>query len=356
MNYYNEHDKNAAAWLRELIKEQLIPDGYVDERSIKDVATTDLRGYSQHHFFAGIGGWSAALDLARWPRNRPVFSGSCPCQSFSVAGKRKGFADARDLWPVWFELIRECRPAILFGEQVESAIRYGWLDRVRADLEGCGYAVGSAVLPACGVGSPHIRHRLFWVAQRLSDSGPPSSWDGGGPAESNPGERPEGAEDSSGCGNTVRLAVGDCGLQRSGQHGQQPGDGGLARGVGNSDISGREGRGVPEREGAGEWVAGQAGGETSFAAWSDYATVRCGDGKLRRIPAEAQPGVRGVVDGLSAGVGGGGRAGNGHGAGSFPLTTRQIKGRAALLRGLGNAIVIQVAAEFIRAFLESEVT
>lgn len=90
MNYYNEFDPNAAAWLRELIAMKAIPDGEVDERSITDVSAGDLKGFTQCHFFAGIGGWSLALERAGVPATRPVWTGSCPCQDFSCAGKQKG--------------------------------------------------------------------------------------------------------------------------------------------------------------------------------------------------------------------------------------------------------------------------
>ena len=164
MNYYNEFDPKTAAWLRELIADGLIPQGHVDERSITEVKPRDLAGFAQCHFFAGIGGWSEALKLARWPEDRPVWTGSCPCQPFSLAGKQKGIADERHLWPVWFSLIRECRPPTLIGEQVASPLAIRWLDGVCDDLEGQGYACGAAVLPAACVGAPHLRHRVFWVA------------------------------------------------------------------------------------------------------------------------------------------------------------------------------------------------
>ena len=162
--YYNEHDPKAAAWLRELIKEGLIADGEVDTRSIADVQPSDLTGLTQCHFFAGIGGWSYALRLAGWDDNRPVWTGSCPCQPFSAAGTQAGGDDPRHLWPAWFQLIRECQPHVIFGEQVESAVSHGWLDLVCDDLEGEGYAVGAVGLPACSVGAPHIRQRLWFVA------------------------------------------------------------------------------------------------------------------------------------------------------------------------------------------------
>ena len=162
--YYNEYDEHKAAWLRELIAAGLICDGDVDERSIHDVSPDDLRGYTQCHFFAGIGVWSYSLRLAGWPDDRECWTGSCPCPSFSAAGKGEGFDDARHLWPVWMPLIRERRPPVVFGEQADGAIGHGWLDLVSTDLEASSYAVGAAVLGACSVGAPHRRQRLYFVA------------------------------------------------------------------------------------------------------------------------------------------------------------------------------------------------
>jgi DNA (cytosine-5)-methyltransferase 1 len=167
MNYYNDNDKSCCAWLRELIKDGLIPEGDVDGRSITEVRAEDLRSYDQCHFFAGIGGWSLALKLAGWEDK--AWTGSCPCQPFSTAGKGKGEADERHLWPAFFKLIKECHPGTVFGEQVAAAIAYGWLDGVFADLEGEDYSCGAAVLGAHSVGAPHIRQRLYWVAH--SESG-----------------------------------------------------------------------------------------------------------------------------------------------------------------------------------------
>src|SRR5690606_110758 len=133
--YYNENDAFAAEWLRRLIASGLIAPGEVDERSIEDVRPDDLRGFTQCHFFAGIGGWSYALRLAGWPDDRPVWTGSPPCQPFSSAGKKKGEADDRHLWPAWFRLIKAVRPGIIFGEQVASKLGREWLHRVRFDLE-----------------------------------------------------------------------------------------------------------------------------------------------------------------------------------------------------------------------------
>lgn len=168
--YYNEIDPYAAAWLRNMIAAGVIPPGEVDERSIAEVDPADLRRFRQCHFFAGIGGWAVAAHLADWPSERELWTGSCPCQPFSEAGKRKGFADERDLWPEWFRLIKECRPSVVFGEQVPEAIGLGWLDRAAADLERQDYAIGACVLSACVVEARQERERLWFVA--CADSEP----------------------------------------------------------------------------------------------------------------------------------------------------------------------------------------
>lgn len=164
MNYYNDNDPFAAQWLRNLIEAGLIPKGYVDERSITEVDPETLRGFTQCHFFAGAGGWSIALELAGWNPGRPVWTGSCPCQPFSLAGNGRGEKDERHLWPEFFRLIQECGPSTVFGEQVESEDGRHWLAAVRLDLEALGYAVGGADLCAASVGAPHVRQRLWWVA------------------------------------------------------------------------------------------------------------------------------------------------------------------------------------------------
>ncbi|WP_045952841.1 DNA cytosine methyltransferase [Achromobacter xylosoxidans] len=162
--YYNEIDPYAADWLRNLIAAGHIAPGDVDERSIEDVHPDDLRPYTQCHFFAGIGVWSYALRRAGWPDDRPVWTGSCPCQPFSAAGKGTAFDDERHLWPAWHWLIQERRPPVVFGEQVASKDAEPWLDLVSADLEALVYAFGAVPFPAASVGAPHIRDRLYWLA------------------------------------------------------------------------------------------------------------------------------------------------------------------------------------------------
>ncbi|NEN88014.1 MAG: DNA cytosine methyltransferase [Okeania sp. SIO3H1] len=182
--YYNEIDPYAAETLRQLIKQGAIAPGDVDERSIEDVRPSDLTQYTQCHFFAGVGIWSYALRRAGWSDDKPVWTGSCPCQPFSSAGKGNGFADERHLWPAFHWLIQECHPIVCFGEQVAGKAGEAWLDLVSTDLENTGYACGSAVTAACGFGAPHQRKRLYWVAESLGK--PQSSRD-----SRNFGESPE---------------------------------------------------------------------------------------------------------------------------------------------------------------------
>src|SRR4051812_10307048 len=108
--YYNEIEPFAAAWLRELIARGLIADGVVDDRSIEVIQPQDLAGFDQCHFFAGIGVWSYALRCAGWPDDRSVWTGSCPCQPFSNAGKVAHFSDSRHLWPALASAHRRVPP------------------------------------------------------------------------------------------------------------------------------------------------------------------------------------------------------------------------------------------------------
>jgi DNA (cytosine-5)-methyltransferase 1 len=303
MNYYNEIDPKAADWLRELIAGGHIPAGDVDERSITQISPNELSKYTQCHFFAGIGGWSLALELAGWPASRPVWTGSCPCQPFSGAGEGKGASDDRHLWPVFRRLIAELHPERVFGEQVAQAIGFNWLDGVSADLEADGYAVGAVVLGAHSVGAPHIRQRLYWLANS----------NGQQELAANPIRLH--AESGSG-GTHGRLANANGGRceQRDANLGTIPiaATNGAAGGLGIADGAGWEsGRTTSPSAGHGS-PADTAGG------WSDCDIIECLDGKSRRIES-----------------------------GTFPLA-HGVSGRVGLLRGYGNAIVPQVAAEFIK--------
>jgi DNA (cytosine-5)-methyltransferase 1 len=402
--YYNEIDPNAAQWLRNLIAANLIAPGDVDERSIAEVQPDDVRNYTQVHFFAGIGGWGAALRIAGWPDDRPVWTGSCPCQPFSCAGKRKGDSDPRNLWPDMFRLIRECRPDTIFGEQVASAIGHGWLDRVCADLEAEGYAVGTVVLGAHSVGAPHIRQRLFWVAdagsrarERNAGAVPATEAriggargvdgnlsnrfaNGGGPQSGSladsPATRCGWRQDTGASGVDARTnGSGRLEFERSGEIGRL-GNANRERCAGRqeSNIESLEsaeraprgadiGGSIPDGVALGDTIStrsqGYAGhgdnghqsgrlgtlaiGSTAAAsAWDSYAVIRCADGKFRRVPqANAQSEILGMADGIPGGMGQ-------PCPDRFPLA-QKTPARAIRLKGYGNAIVPQLAAEFILA-------
>lgn len=323
--YYNEFDKHAAAWLRELIKEGLIADGEVDERSICDVSPADLAGFEQCHFFAGIGGWSLALRQAGWPDNRPVWSGSCPCQPFSSAGQRKGFADERHLWPDFFRLIEACRPVTVFGEQVASKDGLAWLDTVRADLEKTHYSWGGADLCAAGFGAPHIRQRLYWVADANSN-------------RCNEGERdntPSRYRDSSTTdGDACRLADSESGRQWSRREtiqGKDRGRGTAGR-MGNSDKQGscrssrdesdEKRRTIKDGSATTSGIYDSGLPDPTNGFWRDPDWLWCRDNRWRPVESGSSPLAHGIPH------------------------------RTPLLRGYGNAIVVPQAAAFIEAYME----
>lgn len=171
MIYYNEFDEPTAWWLKGLSDNGVIPKGFVDTRSIVEVDPDELKQYTQCHFFAGIGGWAYALMLANVRDDVSIYTGSCPCQPYSVAGKKKGNEDDRNLWPYFYRIIDENKPSVVIGEQVATAIKFGWLDQVENDLEASGYSTGAAVLTASMLGAPHTRRRLYWGGDSYRSSG-----------------------------------------------------------------------------------------------------------------------------------------------------------------------------------------
>jgi len=317
--YYNENDPKAAAWLRELIKGGRIANGEVDERSIVDVEPDDLLGFRQFHFFAGIGGWSLALRIAGWPDDREVWTGSCPCQGFSTAGKGKGGADDRHLWPDWFRLIRECKPPSLFGEQVSAAIGHGWLDLVCTDLEREGYACGSAVLGAHSIGAPHIRQRLYWVAH--TDL---AGLEGRGAVRQRADQCAAGQDSVAGrVGDTAHKRI-DGGRDAGARRGAEPPESGATCGVGNADSAGRkawdfQSIGTATRPEQSARAGSHGGTGEDHGGWSDIDWLFCRDEKWRPV----EPGT-------------------------FPLA-HGVPARVGRLRGYGNAIVPAVAAAFVSA-------
>ncbi|HGJ5877685.1 MAG TPA: DNA cytosine methyltransferase [Arsenophonus nasoniae] len=296
--YYNEIDPYAAQWLRNLITAGHIADGDVDERSIEDVKPDDLKPYTQCHFFAGIGVWSYALRNAGWPDNRPVWTGSCPCQPFSAAGKGKGFADERHLWPAFFHLIQQCKPEVIFGEQVASKDGLAWLDLVQTDLEAEKYTTTALDLCAAGFGAPHIRQRLYWVADTHCTGL----------------ERWEGMQ----CGNQISI-----------------GSSGLADGLGHAECNGldvdafsritsksKEEKRLLESQRPDTRNSLLHTTDATNGFWRDADWLYCRDGKWRSVEPGTCPLAYGIAN------------------------------RVGRLRAYGNAIVAPVAEELVRAYLE----
>lgn len=313
---YNEIDPFAAQWLRNLIAGGHIAPGEVDERSIEDVTPDDLRGFTQCHFFAGIGVWSHSLRLAGWPDDKPVWTGSCPCQPFSAAGKGDGFADERHLWPHFFHLISERRPQHVFGEQVASGNANTWFDLVQADLEGLGYAFGLVPFAAAGIGAPHIRERAYWVAESAGEQY----------QKLLPGLEKGNGEEG---GWSPAKSTGLC----------------SAGGMGDTNLTRLEG--FSGNDCAAGWK-GQTRSATSPGVhlrplevngfWRDADWLLCRDGKWRPV----EPGTFPLVDGAAARLG---RVESG-------VARVASSNRVGRLKGYGNAINAQAAAEFIRAYME----
>jgi len=372
VNYYNDNDPFCCAWLKELMADGLIPKGDIDERSIADVVPSDLDGYVQCHFFAGIGGWPYALRLAGWPGDRRVWTGSCPCQPFSVAGKGAGIGDERHLWPAFRWLVAQCRPPVVFGEQVASKDGRIWLSGVRSDLEALDYAVGAADLCAAGIGAPHERQRLFWVANA-------ENTDGGRTGGKNDGRRREEKTGRSGLNGRLAdpEAIGREEPWEKPRRTSEPSGGTRRLEFPEGERCGKEGHGFGrseerpcepsehgrladnENDGCEHGSKNshfkcdqRQGGNavTGIGFWDASVWWPCADGKFRRIPArkdklEGSPGtfypteksilqIKDVEPAL------------------FPLAYG-FSGRVGILRGAGNAIVPQEAAEFIKAAMES---
>ncbi|EPG8548837.1 DNA cytosine methyltransferase [Klebsiella pneumoniae] len=325
--YYNEIDLHAAQHLRNLIDAGHIAPGVVDTRSVEDVTPNDLIGFTQCHFFAGIGGWSLALRRAGWPDNRPAWTASCPCQPFSQAGKGLGFADERHLWPSAHWLVGQRRPVVVFGEQSGSADANDWIDLVQNDVEALGYAFGAVAFPSASVGAPHQRDRAYWVAN--ADR---KQWEGRGEFQPTGGGKPSDSSviswlahandhrQQSSCG-------GGCGSQctKAGNNARRCCEiGRMADTDGNrwqGRLSGRQSTGrevVNGQAGCGCTVSGP-GPVNGF--WRDADWLYCRDGKWRPVRSRSFP----LADGVPARVG--------------------------RLHTYGNAINIEAATAFIKSYM-----
>ncbi len=320
------------------------------------------------------------------------------CQPFSTAGKRKGFDDDRHLWPVFYDLIKECQPVTVIGEQVASKDAITWLDNLQNDLERSNYTVGSVIIPACGFGAPHIRQRLFWVASLQSGGGDESSRlanaEGigygqhepnaramGGKGEGNESQKPQarGITQTIGhCGEIDGMAIAgndgagsnnietggwgreslDAGTEGIRQtqwsissSGTNSGSTSSIDGMGNTTIKGLEGHNG-DGNGSGEprWNETDSTGHATMASSFGNTDGAGNPGPTNGFWRDAdwlrcrdskwrpvKPGTSALAHGLSTGVG-----------------SSRPRNRSQRLKGYGNAIAVPVAVEFIKAYMEIE--
>lgn len=322
--YYNEIEPFAAQWLRNLIDAGQIAPGEVDERSIEDVTPGDLRGYTQHHFFAGVGVWSYALRQAGWPDSKPVWTGSCPCQPFSAAGKGNGFDDERHLWPAFQWLIDECKPEHIFGEQVASGNANDWFDLVQTDLEGMGYAFGLTPFTAASIGAPHIRERAYWVAnssgERIRAEKLAITHRKTGALQSDTREW-ERLRADIGTGNSTACGMGNTNVTRLERLSGDDSAAGWQRKIGSASTPGVHSRTLEVN-----------------GFWRDADWLFCRDGQWRPV----EPGTFPLVARFAKSMG--------HGKSS--LRAMAGRNRTGRLKGYGNAINAEAAKAFISAYME----
>ena len=328
------------------------------------------------------------------------------CQPFSPAGKQLGRDDPRHLGPRFVDLVGACRPPVLFGEQVASADAIGraakpgkqgggdapawaWWDDISLRLEAAGYAAWAAVVPAAGVGAPHIRQRLFFAAVDLrfaAGTGLPGSDRGvsGGLGHSqraglegrrrHGGDRnqpgrvgsikdgsawPTGASgdmaDQSCSGrreereDRSRCSLGDCPEGRAagsgdGRHIDRLADSTSLGRIGRRASETRDEPGAQQRS-DGFRATGEARPGPTNGFWSSADWLYCTDGSWRPV----EPGVQRVADGLPGGVVPSGP----FVPASYPLAPSHKDARRVMrLRGYGNAIVSQAASAFIESSIE----
>ncbi len=275
-----------------------------------------------------------------------VITAGFPCQPHSLAGKQEGPADPRDLWPDVCRLVREIMPEWFIGENVPGLDgKHMALDRVLVDLETAGYSAIPIEIPACAVDAPHIRKRLFIVANRPRERGDRRGHLG-------PQGRSKPANGGSHVANRERIG---CSGQpaAAGRHdddrqaaGRQQGADGAQHGGAGSHVANRASQRPQERQkplaaqsqfppahrgrhmGDGA-LPGLAGGHLSNmsqhrqahldAQWTGAEWLECPDGKARRV----KPGVR--------------------------LLAHGVPRRVDQIRAYGNAVVPQIAEEIGRA-------
>jgi DNA (cytosine-5)-methyltransferase 1 len=279
-------------------------------------------GLSRPVLFCDIEDWSRKVLAKHWPdvpiaedvkelasdprRLVPdcdILSCGYPCQPFSQAGVRRGEEDDRHIWPEIFTIVQAKRPSWCVFENVSGHISLG-LDQVLSDLEGENYAIQPFVVPACAVDAPHRRDRVWIIAAHADSDGEPV-----GTIDAESGCWQLGASD---VGHAYSSDI--CRHDKTAQQGwrQQ----GLAAGC--QDVA----------DAYSERLQGQ---------WSESVRVgqkQCDAGDSRRRLTKSS--VGGMADGLSTWL---------DEPRDIPRVATGVKQRAARLKGLGNAIVPQIAMQ-----------
>lgn len=242
-----------------------------------------------------------------------ILAGGPPCQPVSIAGKRRGAADDRWLWGEALRLVDELRPRWCLFENPTGIVSMG-LDDILAALEGWGYSWQTAVIPACAVGAPHRRNRVWIVAYA--------------------GRIAEGDASDGPCVESVHSSA----TRIWTEAGNRPANIG-------QDVADSAGAGLSQRR------------PTGFASLESQGTAGTQPGPQRCGGRAAKSGVGRVFDGLPAGMDFHWPAGPGEAQHDWepPRLARGVPHRTARLKALGNAVVPQVVEMIGRAIMAAEV-
>ena len=262
-----------------------------------------------------------ASDPGRLVPDCDILTAGYPCQPFSQAGVRRGEEDDRHIWPEIFTIVQAKRPAWCVFENVSGHISLG-LDQVLSDLESKGYAVQPFVVPACAVDAPHRRDRVWIIAAHADRDGEPD----------------DAVNAKSGC---WELGASNVGNSKNNRRDRWPTQVRRERASDQSDKSklglrgefGRSSKNVADTDGQ-----QRRGGYANRQDASDVGQPsRRQRHDARRVGAGVtQPSVGGMADGIPTWL---------DEPRDIPRIATGVKQRAARLKGLGNAIVPQIAMQ-----------